>query len=273
MSQFVFRIRYALHLIVFFLGFTAPWNYLVQLDPKGPNAHVWGILAANLAQLGIGSLAAPVFNPFNLLLVAAIACALAGAGLRTWGAAYLGSNVVKSSVMQSAAAQDANAAAPEASAAANNRLPDGILTDGPFGHLRNPLYLGTFLHTLAISLLMPRSGAIFAIVAIAALQLWLIHAEEGFLTRKLGEPYKAYCALVPRLLPALRRKVAASGLIPRWAQAVVGEVYFWGVALSFAALGWRYNAALLIQCVVVSVGLSIVARAFGANPLRPKESQ
>jgi len=246
LSAFVFRIRYALHFVIFLLGFWAPWNYLVQLDPKGPNAHVWGILAANLAQLGIGSLAAPVFNPFNVLLVAAILSAVVGAWLRTWGAAYLGSGIVKSSAMHSAA---------EAKA-------DGILTDGPFGYLRNPLYVGTFLHTLAISLLMPRSGAIFAIVAVGALQLWLIHGEEGFLTAKLGEPYKAYCALVPRLLPALRRKVAATGLAPRWGQALLGEVYFWGVALSFAAVGWRYNASLLIRCVIVSVGVSIVARAF-----------
>jgi protein-S-isoprenylcysteine O-methyltransferase Ste14 len=243
-SAFVFRIRYGLHFFIYLLGFTAPWNYLVPLDSKGPNAHVWGILAANLGQLGIGSLAAPVFNPFNFLLAAALVCALAGAWLRTWGAAYLGSSVVKSSAMHSAIEVG------------------GILTDGPFGYLRNPLYFGTFLHTLAISLLMPRSGAIFAIVAIGALQLWLIYGEEGFLTAKLGEPYKAYCALVPRFLPALRRKVASGGRVPRWGQALVGEVYFWGVAVTFALLGWRYNASLLIQGVVVSVGVSIVTRAF-----------
>jgi protein-S-isoprenylcysteine O-methyltransferase Ste14 len=251
LSAFVFRIRYALHFVIFLLGFTAPWNYVVRLDPKGPNAHVWGILAANLAQIGLGSLAAPVFNPFNVLLVVAIVCALLGAWLRTWGAAYLGSSIVKSSAMHSAAAHGLEA--------------DGILTDGPFGYMRNPLYAGTFLHTLAISLLMPRSGAIFAIVAVGGLQLWLIHGEEGFLTAKLGEPYKAYCALAPRLFPALRRKVAAAGLAPRWGQALAGEIYFWGVAVSFAALGWRYNASLLIQGVLVSVGVSIVARAFIAK--------
>ena len=248
LSVFVFRIRYALHFLIFLLGFWAPWNYVLALDPTGPNAHVWGILAANLAQVGIGSLSAPVFNPFNFLLVAATACALVAAWLRTWGAAYLGSSIVKSSSMHSAVEVN------------------GVLTDGPFGYLRNPLYAGTFLHTLAISLLMPRSGAIFTIVAIGALQVWLIHGEEEFLSSKLGEPYKAYCALVPRVVPALRRKVAAVGLVPRWGQALVGEVYFWGVALSFAALGWRYNASLLIQCVVVSVGVSILARAFISKP-------
>jgi hypothetical protein len=137
----------------------------------------------------------------------------------------------------------------------------GILTDGPFAHLRNPLYLGTVLHTLALSLLMPRSGAIFTIFTVGALQLWLIQGEEIFLQAKLGAPYLAYCKLVPRLLPSLRRKVVPAGLAPRWGQAFLGEIYFWGVALSLAILGWRYNAALLIQCVVVSIGVSIVARA------------
>jgi len=229
-SAFVFRFRYLIHTVIY------------NLDPRGPNAHVWGILAANLSQLGVGSL----FTAFNLLLSLGIFFALAGAALRTWGSAYIGANIVSSQTMHTAQIQAAG---------------DGILRDGPFAHLRNPLYVGTFLHTLALSLLMPRSGAIFTIAAIGLLQLYLIHGEEAFLTAKLGAPYAAYCALVPRLFPALRRKVAATGLTPRWPQAFLGEIYFWGVALSFAALGWRYNAALLMQCVIVSVGVSLVTRA------------
>jgi protein-S-isoprenylcysteine O-methyltransferase Ste14 len=241
-SAFVFRFRYLIHTVIYILGFWGPWNLLFHLDPRGPNAHVWGILAANLSQLGVGSL----FTAFNLLLSLGILFALAGAALRTWGSAYIGANIVSSQTMHTAQNQAAG---------------DGILKDGPFAHLRNPLYVGTFLHTLALSLLMPRSGAIFTIAAIGLLQLYLIQGEEAFLTAKLGEPYKAYCALVPRLFPALRRKVAATGLTPRWPQAFLGEIYFWGVALSFAFLGWRYNAALLMQCVIVSVGISIVTRA------------
>jgi hypothetical protein len=32
--------------------------------------------------------------------------------------------------------------------------------------------------------------------------------------------------------------------------------------LSFAVLGWQYNAQRLIQAVLVCVGVSIIARAF-----------
>ncbi len=46
-----------------------------------------------------------------------------------------------------------------------------------------------------------------------------------------------------------------------WPQAFLGEIYMWGVALAFAAVGWRYNAMLLIQCVMVSYGVSLLLRA------------
>lgn len=231
-----------IHGVIYALGFWAPWNMLLHLDARGPNAHVWGMLAANLSQMGVGSL----FAAFNLLLTIAIVCATAGAALRTWGSAYLGASIVSSESMHTA---DDGAA------------DDGILRDGPYGYLRNPLYVGTFLHTLALALLMPRSGAIFTIVAIGLLQLALINGEESFLGAKLGASYAAYRALVPRLFPSVRRRVAAAGLAPRWGQAVLGEIYFWGVALSFAVLGWKYNAVLLIQCVIVFLGVSVIVRA------------
>jgi protein-S-isoprenylcysteine O-methyltransferase Ste14 len=239
-STLEFRLRYVLHLIIFVLGFWAPWNLVVPIDPRGPNAHVWGILAANLAQIGVGSL----LTAFNVLLVLGILFAVAGASLRTWGAAYLGSGVVHSGAMHSAPA-----------------AMEGVLTDGPFGHLRNPLYVGTFLHTLALSLLMPRSGAIFCIVAVGILQIRLILGEEAYLLKKLGQPYAAYCALVPRIIPSLRARVTPSGHATHWLQAFLGEIYFWGVAGAYAVLGWRYNAALLTQAIIVAVGASLVARA------------
>jgi hypothetical protein len=34
------------------------------------------------------------------------------------------------------------------------------------------------------------------------------------------------------------------------------------MAVSFAAVGWMYNARLLVQCVLVSLGVSLMLRAF-----------
>ncbi len=240
-SRFEYRFRYLLHALIYGLGFWAPWNVWLHLDPAGANAHTWGLLAVNLTQAGLN-----ISLAFQLLLWAAIVFAFAGVALRTWGGAYLGADVVQAGSMH--AAETGRAA--------------GLLQDGPFRYVRNPLYLGTFLHTLAVCLLMPRSGAIFTLVSIAVLQIRLILAEEPFLTARLGAVYVAYCGLVPRLLPVLRPRVVGQGVLPRWAQAAVGESYMWGVALAFAVAGWRYNATLLLQCVIVSLGVSLLLQAF-----------
>jgi hypothetical protein len=139
---------------------------------------------------------------------------------------------------------------------------EGVVADGPYRHLRNPLYLGTFLHTFALALLMPASGAVFAVAAIGIEQMRLIGGEEAFLEAKLGQGYLDYSARVPRLWPSLRARVRSSGARPAWGMAVLGEVYFWGVAVAFASVGMRYNALLVTQGVVVAAGVALVARAF-----------
>ena len=239
-SALEFRLRYLVHGVIYALGFTAPWNYL--LNQNAGTAEFWSgktlwlPAALEIERAGWMSLT----GASNLLLVLGILFALASAGLRTWGAAYLGSAVVKDAGMHG----------------------NAVVADGPYRFLRNPLYLGTFLHTFAVALLMPPSGAVFAIVAIAIEQLRLIGGEESFLQGKLGQSYMDYKAKVPGLWPSLRAKVPASGTRPAWPMAVLGEIYFWGVAIAFASVGMRYNALLVTQGVMISVGVSLVARAF-----------
>ena len=233
-----FRLRFFIHGIIYFLGFITPWNRWLHLDSAGPNAHVWGTLAAKLSALKPGTL--NIATAFNFLLVAGILCVLAAALLRTWASAYLGTSVVQDRAMHG----------------------ESVVAAGPFRYVRNPLYLGIFLHTLALALLMPVSGAIFCILAIGIFELRLIAGEEAFLTAKLGEPYVAYCAKVPRLLPALTPRTSASAVTPAWPVAFLGETYMWGAVVSFAVLGWHYNSNLIIRGILVSLGLSLVVRAF-----------
>ena len=49
--------------------------------------------------------------------------------------------------------------------------------------------------------------------------------------------------------------------------AVLAELWPAGYALGFAALAWRYNPQLLLQCLLVAFGASLVGRAF--VPARP----
>jgi protein-S-isoprenylcysteine O-methyltransferase Ste14 len=234
-SGFEFRYRLWIAIAIYVLGFTVPWDWALHLDSAGPNAHVWGLLAALLAKAGVLNISAA----FIVLLAVAIVCALVGAWLRTWGSAYLSVDVMSDAQMRG----------------------DMVVADGPYRYVRNPLYLGTWANTVALALLMPVSGAIFTIVGIVLFQFRIILREEDFLTAKLGAAYTDYCAQVPRLVPALRPQVARAGVRPQWVRAALAEIFMWGSAASFAVLGWRYDAELLLQCVVVWLGVSLIVRA------------
>jgi protein-S-isoprenylcysteine O-methyltransferase Ste14 len=231
-TPFEFRFRFFILAILYLLGFAAPWNYWLHLD----SIRTWQLFAAWPARSGWISFSTATI----VVLLLGIAFALVGAFLRTWGTAYLSPSVVQDGAMHG----------------------EGVIAAGPFRYVRNPLYLGNLIHTFALALLMPPSGAMFCILAIGLFQLRLIAAEESFLTAKLGAPYLAYCAKVPRLIPALTPRVAASAMQPKWPLAFLGEIYVWGVVVSFAILGWRYNSILIIKGVLISVGLSLIIRAF-----------
>ena len=230
-SAFEFRFRFFIIAAIYALGFTAPWNYWLHLD----SIRTWQLLASWPARSGLLNFSAATI----VVLLLGILCAFAGALLRTWGTAYLSPSVVHDHAMHG----------------------EGVIAAGPFRFVRNPLYLGTIFHTLALALLMPPTGAIFCILAISLFQLRLIASEESFLTAKLGEPYIAYSANVPRLIPALTPRVPASAIQPRWPLAFVGEIYMWGVVVTFAFFGWRYNSTLLIKGVLISLGISLIVRA------------
>jgi protein-S-isoprenylcysteine O-methyltransferase Ste14 len=233
-----FRFRFLIIAVIIFLGFAAPWDSYLHSD-RG--LKTWLFLAAWPTRYHWFS-----FNAATIaLLVIGTFCALAAAFLRTWAAAYLGASTVQDPALHG----------------------DHVVAAGPFRHLRNPLYVGLFLHMLALALLMPPSGALFAVVAIALFELRLIAVEEAFLTSTLGDSYRAYRAKVPSLLPSITPRVPSSNTPPQWLHAFLSEIYMWGVAIAFLTLGWLYNTTLLIQGVLVSLGLMLIARA--ALPKRP----
>ena len=225
-----FRFRFVIICIIFALGFWAPWNMALHLD----SVRTWQAIAAWIYRHGWLSF----ITATDAVLYFGIGLAILSAWLRTWGSAYLGVSVVQDSAMHG----------------------DRIVAAGPYLYLRNPLYLGLLLHSMALVLLMPPSGAIVCVVLIALFQLRLIAAEEAFLTAQLGAPYLAYKAAVPSQIPALSPRFPASAVKPAWAMAFLSEIYMWGVVVSFATLGLRYNAVLILQGVLVSLGVSIVVR-------------
>ena len=79
-----------------------------------------------------------------------------------------------------------------------------VVSEGPYSICRNPLYLGTFLIALSVAVIL-QSMTFLACVLFGAVfyALATVPAEERYLSRQLGEPYRQYCRDVPRFLPRL----------------------------------------------------------------------
>lgn len=79
-----------------------------------------------------------------------------------------------------------------------------LITGGPYGRVRNPLYVGNFILSLGLCIMawawMPYMIVIF--LAAFGLQYGLIVSlEEESLKKIFGDEYTAYLAAVPRFLP------------------------------------------------------------------------
>jgi len=77
-----------------------------------------------------------------------------------------------------------------------------LATEGPYTLTRNPLYLGSFLMGLGLSL---GSGhpliALVFVIGFTALYLPLMRQEEARLEELFGAPFRDYAARVPLFLP------------------------------------------------------------------------
>lgn len=236
-SYFEFRFRVWIMVFLIALGFWAPWIEWLRLENRA--THTWGWLALELSRMGLDMTSG--FVLINALLIGLAALA---AWIRVWGAAYLGTYTVGNAEMKAG----------------------HVLADGPYRFVRNPLYIGSFLCLGVICVLMPPSGAAVTLVLLAVFLFRLILGEEAFLAARLGEAYSAYKQAVPRLIPSLRPRVAASGRKPHWGNALLGEAMPLGILISFAALSWQYDSHLLERAVLISFGISLVTRALVSRP-------
>lgn len=231
-TQFEFRFRIVIAALIYVIGFWAPWT---RYGDVPPDTTAWLALSTTLARWQW----LPLDRSTLVVTLLAIACAAFGAALRIWGSAYLGPSVVQSSAMRAGQ----------------------VMASGPYRFVRNPLYLGTWLFSLGVSILMPPTGAIFFLIANFVFYLRLILGEESYLAAQLGSPYLEYRRRVPRLLPGLRPRMPQVPVQPQWIQASFSEIYPAGFAICLAVLSWRYEPQILIRCVLICFGLSLVVRA------------
>ena len=132
--------------------------------------------------------------------------AIAGELLRCWAVGYSGKTT-----------RDDSVTAPK------------LITAGPYGHVRNPLYLGNFLTALGFAIAFtgknsPRARAALAggsLAAMAAVYATIVPHEEEFLRSKFGEAFDRYCEAVPRIVPQLEAIAGGEGT---WKpDAIAGE--------------------------------------------------
>lgn len=226
-----FRFRAFIILVLHLAGFLPPWehNFGAGAGTLWLAASTW---ITRTGWLGLADATVVVTG-------VALTSLVLGAVLRVWGTAYLGSRVMRGGAMQG----------------------NQFMAAGPYQHVRNPLYLGSWMLALGVSILMPPSGAGFFLIAVSIFFLILISVEERFLSAKLGEVYQEYRRRVPRLLPGNFFSDGVSSVRPPWRQAFLCETYPIGLSVCFAIFAWRYNARILVQCLLISYGLSLVVRA------------
>ncbi len=210
-TDFEFRHRFWVICLVYFLGFGSyrfdPVNSAVGL------AH-W-ILGARDPHLE--SLAAR--HVLQALFVLSASLITVAAGIRTWGGSYLRAEVVQDSVVRT----------------------ERLVADGPYRHLRNPLYLGNMFLAAGFALLLSRVGGVILIVGNLIIVLRLIGREEAALAESQGEGYRAYLNAVPRLWPSLAPRIPKGDKRPEWPQAFLGEAWIWCFALDGFIFAWLMN--------------------------------
>jgi protein-S-isoprenylcysteine O-methyltransferase Ste14 len=215
-SEFEFRNRFWIIGAAFWLGFFLCY----RLD------HANAAVALLRAFLGpeADSDSSRARDLLRLLFAAGALLVGAAALLRTWSEAYLHADIVHDGNLHS----------------------EALVADGPYRYVRNPLYLGTILMTMGIGLMGSWLGWFVLVGLMTLFQYRLISREEGELLKTQGEGYRAYCAAVPRLLPALRPQIPAAGNQPRWGQAFWGEIFFWIFFAGMAVFAWtlRVRSAL-----------------------------
>ena len=102
-----------------------------------------------------------------------------------------------------------------------------LVTSGPYGFVRNPIYLGNFLiglgYTVALGVLRWEALAIYFIGFFLEYYL-IVRAEESYLEQKFGEEYRRYKMSVPRFLPSFFRRYSSTQKVsPNFKMAFLSE--------------------------------------------------
>ncbi len=101
---------------------------------------------------------------------------------------------------------------------------DNLITGGPFGIVRNPLYVGNFFIVLGVCLYAGRAWLTILTVALFAVQyFYIVSYEESVLEEKFGEDYDSYRQRVPAWIPRALPRLVDMDWPNSYAQALKSE--------------------------------------------------
>ncbi|HXO44634.1 MAG TPA: isoprenylcysteine carboxylmethyltransferase family protein [Candidatus Cybelea sp.] len=223
-TEFEFRTRFWFIFGIFWLGFLL---YLV--DPVN--------ISVALSRLVLGGHPDESSSRFGHAVTVFFALGtlgvVVGALIRSWAESYLHSSIVHDRELHG----------------------EQLVADGPYRHVRNPLYLGNLLLAIGVGLLASRSGFLVISIGMWLFVYRLILREETTLLQSQGDSYRRYLAAVPRLLPSVTPRVPASGAMPNWLDGFTGELFMWSGAAAMAV--FTATRSTLYFWVVFGLGMAI----------------
>lgn len=135
---------------------------------------------------GLVAIAVVLFaHPTRISMLLGIAVTLAGEAVRIWASGYIRKNT-------------------------------RLAMDGPYGHTRNPLYVGNLLIGLGVVIAAGNAwmAVIFALYYVLCYGA-TIRCESEVLARLFGDEFEKYCAEVPGFFPRLRATGKRGGRFDR----------------------------------------------------------
>lgn len=142
------------------------------------------------ALLALPAVALIVFGrPSGWSIALGVPIAIAGELIRCWAVGYSGVTTRNDAVI-----------APE------------LVTAGPYGYVRNPLYLGNFVTAIGFAIAFTGANALWLRAALVfgslsfmiAVYAIVVPHEERFLRSQFGEAFRRYCERVPRIFAQAR---------------------------------------------------------------------
>jgi protein-S-isoprenylcysteine O-methyltransferase Ste14 len=230
-SDFEFKNRFWIIGAVFFVAF-ATYN----IDPQNAGAALTEWIARLRGTTATAAAYKWTFGVASLFVVL-------NAAIRTWATAYLNAEVMTAGQVRTSR----------------------LVADGPYRYVRNPLYFGNILLAIGFGMVTSRIGCVILIVGMLVFVYRLILREEAGIAAYQGDVYRAYCAAVPRLLPALRPRLPSAGGAPNWTDGFLGEAFMWVLAVSLVAFALSLKPKILFwvsgsSFVVYAVCYAIIKR-------------